>query len=128
HSPMDYGEINVKIEQQDKDYFLIVADNGIGMSPTIMANDLLDFGNSYWKTSNFDYEYKGIVDQGFKPIGKFGIGFFSAFMLGVKITVTSWKYGESKSNIKTLDFYDGLNSIPILRNPNEEELDHLQSN
>ncbi|WP_273567108.1 ATP-binding protein [Maribacter halichondriae] len=98
-----------------------ITDNGIGMSQTIMTNELLDFGGSYWKSNRFKYDFQGIHSKGFESIGKFGIGFFSTFMLGEKITITSWKFGEAITNMKTLDFHDGLSSNPILRDPSEEE-------
>jgi hypothetical protein len=115
------GEIKISLKKNDDDYYLTITDNGIGMSQTIMTNELLDFGGSYWKSSRFKYDFQGIHSKGFESIGKFGIGFFSTFMLGERITVTSWKFGEDISNMKTLDFYDGLSSNPILREPTDEE-------
>lgn len=115
------GEIKLSIKKNANDYYLTITDNGIGMSQTIMTNELLDFGGSYWKSNRFKYDFQGIHTKGFESIGKFGIGFFSTFMLGEKITVTSWKFGEAISNMKTLDFHDGLLSNPILREPTEEE-------
>jgi hypothetical protein len=118
---INVGEIKISIKKNENDYYLTITDNGIGMSQTIMTNELLDFGGSYWKSSRFKYDFQGIHTKGFESIGKFGIGFFSTFMLGERITVTSWKFGEAITNMKTLDFYDGLSSNPILREPNEEE-------
>lgn len=115
------GEIKLSIEKKDGQYFLLITDSGIGMSQTLMTNELLDFGGSFWKSSRFNFEYEGAKTKGFEAIGKFGIGFFSVFMLGDQITVTSWKFGESIENMKTLDFYDGLFSNPILRTPTTEE-------
>ncbi|GAA4028478.1 hypothetical protein GCM10022386_10160 [Flavobacterium cheonhonense] len=115
------GEIKLSIKKSEDDFYLTITDNGIGMSQTIMTNELLDFGGSYWKSNRFKYDFQGIHTKGFESIGKFGIGFFSTFMLGKKITVTSWKFGEAISNMKTLDFYDGLSSNPILREPTEIE-------
>lgn len=115
------GEIKLSIEKSEEDYYLTITDNGIGMSQTILTNELLDFGGSYWKSNRFKYDFQGIHTKGFESIGKFGIGFFSTFMLGEKITVTSWKFGEAITNMKTLDFYDGLSSNPILREPTEKE-------
>ncbi|WZL89998.1 ATP-binding protein [Salinimicrobium sp. 3283s] len=118
---LDVGEIKIRILKKDSKFFLAVTDNGIGMSQTIMVNDLLDFGGSYWKSNRFNYDYEGMRSKGFNSIGKFGIGFFSLFMLGSKVTVTSWKFSEDINKMKTLDFYDGLFSNPILRNPIETE-------
>jgi|GEM_PF-3331299 len=118
---INVGEIKISIERDSDEFYLILSDNGIGMSQTIMTNELLDFGGSYWKSSRFKYDFEGMQSRGFESIGKFGIGFFSIFMLGTVITVTSWKFGEAISSMKTLDFYDGLSSNPILRNANDAE-------
>lgn len=91
------------------------------MSQTLLTNELLDFGGSYWKSNKFKIDFEGIKTKGFESIGKFGIGFFSVFMLGKRISVTSWKFGESIDNMKTLDFYDGINSNPLLRTPTNAE-------
>lgn len=117
----EVGELKVAIEQEDEKYFLIVTDNGIGMSQTLLTNELLDFGGSYWKSNKFTIDFEGVKNKGFESIGKFGIGFFSVFMLGRRISVTSWKFGESIDNMKTLDFYDGINSNPLLRTPTNSE-------
>ncbi|MEZ4972817.1 MAG: ATP-binding protein [Cyclobacteriaceae bacterium] len=114
------GEINIGIEKVGDDFWLIVQDNGIGMSQTLLTNELLDFGGSYWRSS-LDRDFPGLRTRGFNSIGKFGIGFFSVFMLGDQVNVTSWKFGESIDSMKTLDFHDGINSSPILRDPTEEE-------
>lgn len=117
----EVGELKITIEQDGDKYFLIVTDNGIGMSQTLLTNELLDFGGSYWKSNKFTIDFEGIKTKGFESIGKFGIGFFSVFMLGKRISVTSWKFGESIDNMKTLDFYDGINSNPLLRTPTDAE-------
>ncbi len=119
------GEIKVAIEKESNDFFLVVTDNGIGMSQSLLTNELLDFGGSYWRSNRFKYDFEGAKHNGFESIGKFGIGFFSVFMLGQKITVTSWKYGESISNMKTLDFFDGITSNPILRSPTDAEKNRI---
>jgi len=117
----DVGEIKLSINKENEDFYLTITDNGIGMSQTLLTNELLDFGGSYWRTNKFNIEFEGARTKGFESIGKFGIGFFSVFMLGEKITVTSWKYGEDIKMMKTLDFYDGINNIPILREPSIDE-------
>lgn len=119
------GKIKVELTKNDDKFILTITDNGIGMTTNLMTKELLDFGGSYWKSNKFYNEFKGLVDQGFKSIGKFGIGFFSVFMLGHKITVTSWKYGENIDSMKTLDFYDGLFSSPLLRPPSPLEKNRI---
>lgn len=122
----EVGELKINIEQEGDKFFLIVTDNGIGMSQTLITNELLDFGGSYWKSDKFKIDFEGVQNKGFESIGKFGIGFFSVFMLGKKINVTSWKFGESIDNMKTLDFFDGINSNPILRKPTIAERNRVK--
>jgi hypothetical protein len=62
-----------------------------------------------------------MVSNQFNAIGKFGIGFFSVFMLGNSVTVTSWRHGDARTEMRTLDFCDGLASTPVLRDPTEAE-------
>lgn len=118
---VNVGEIKLSIKKVENSFYLTLTDNGIGMSQTLMANELLDFGGSYWRSNRFNNEFEGIQTKGFESIGKFGIGFFSVFMLGTKVKVTSWKFGESITSMNTLDFYDGLSSNPILREPSIDE-------
>ncbi len=115
------GLINVLISQEDGAFYLSVTDNGIGMSSSIMTNELLDFGTSYWKSNRFRLDHKGLVSSQFDAIGKFGIGFFSIFMLGNSVTITSWRHGDARAEMRTIDFYDGLASTPVLRDPTEAE-------
>ncbi|MCE3075893.1 HD domain-containing protein [Chryseobacterium gwangjuense] len=109
-----HGLVEVSLEQNDNDHFLIIKDNGIGMSRNIMVNQLLDFGNSYWNSYDFYDEYVGVARLKFKSIGKFGIGFFSVFMLGDFIEVDSVKYGEVLTKRHKLTFENGLYDNPIL--------------
>lgn len=118
---LSVGKIHVGFEKVKDEYYLTVSDNGIGMSQNLLTNELLDFGGSFWKSSKFYSDFTGMAAKGFESIGKFGIGFFSAFMLSNKITVTSWKYGENINSMRTLDFYEGLLTNPILRLPNNAE-------
>ena len=117
----EVGLIKAFITQDHDEFYLTVTDNGIGMSSSIMTNELLDFGTSYWKSNRFRLDHKGLASSQFDAIGKFGIGFFSVFMLGNSVTVTSWRHGDARAEMRTLDFYDGLSSTPVLRDPTEAE-------
>lgn len=119
------GKITVSLEKIESEYFMSISDNGIGMGETVLSNELLDFGGSYWKSNSFFESYAGITSRGFKSIGQFGIGFFSVFMLGQQITVTSWKYGDGISNARTLEFLHGLDAQPLLRNPSSVEMSSI---
>jgi len=117
----EVGLIKAFISRDHDEFYLTVTDNGIGMSSSIMTNELLDFGTSYWKSNRFRLDHKGLASSQFEAIGKFGIGFFSVFMLGNSVTVTSWRHEGARTEMRTLDFYDGLASTPVLRDPTEAE-------
>ena len=117
----EVGLVKVALSNENDKFYLAVTDNGIGMSSSIMTNELLDFGTSYWKTDRFRLDYKGMASSQFEAIGKFGIGFFSVFMLGDSVTVTSWRHGDARAEMRSLEFYDGLASTPLLRDPSDRE-------
>lgn len=117
----EVGEITLSVDKEGSDYFLTVTDNGMGMSRSMLTNELLDFGSSYWKSNRFNEVFVGLASQGFEAIGKFGIGFFSIFMISDEVKITSWKYEESRNEMKILEFYDGLTSTPIVREPSARE-------
>jgi len=77
---------------------VIIKDNGSGMSESIIKNYFLNIGKSFYVSDDFllkDYEYK--------PIGNFGIGFLSCFMLSDKVIVkTSTPDSSSRYDIELI--------------------------
>lgn len=68
----------------------IIKDNGTGMSIDIIKKHFLNIGVSYYNSIDFllkDFDYK--------PIGNFGIGFLSCFMLSDEVKVKT-RYYKSK--------------------------------
>jgi hypothetical protein len=110
--PENFGKIIVRFGEDIQGQYIEVEDNGIGMSPRVLTGSFLDFGQSFWGTSLMHEELPGLESKGFLPTGKYGIGFFSVFMIGEKVTITS-KRNEYGSNI--LEFFKGASSRPILR-------------
>ncbi|WP_392469201.1 ATP-binding protein [Sphingobacterium cellulitidis] len=109
------GKIIIELRNDDGDWFLYVRDNGIGMSKNILTNQLLDFGKSYWKSYDFYDEYVGLAQKNsFESIGQFGIGFYSVFMLGHKVIVSTSKFGDNPNVKNVLKFTKGLIDTPIL--------------
>jgi hypothetical protein len=113
--------IIVRLRREESGDWLDIEDNGVGMSTKVLTGPLLDFGRSFWRSSMFRKEFPGLLSKGVRSTGKFGIGFFSVFMLGQKVTVTSRKYDAGVAKTKTLDFHAGLRVRPILRAPNQTE-------
>jgi hypothetical protein len=123
--PMDWGEIRVSISHRDDGDWLVVEDNGIGMSELILTGPLLDFGTSFWRSSLVMEEFPGLVASGMRAIGRFGIGFFSVFMLGDIVRVISRRCDRGVETSRVLEIRGGPAGRPILwpAKPNESPLD-----
>jgi hypothetical protein len=111
----DFGEIVVSVSQDDTGFKLRVADNGIGMSRRVLTDFLLDFGRSFWASPEVQEEFPGLLSSGFKATGKYGIGFFSIFMVADKVTVITRRPDCAKKDTLVLEFGSGLQGRPILR-------------
>jgi hypothetical protein len=110
-----YGTVVIKITEKPDGYWLEVEDDGIGMSERTMTGSLLDFGRSFWTSDAIKLEFPGLVAKGMVATGRFGVGFFSVFMLGDVVRVTSNRFDAALSAAKTLEFRSGLETRPILR-------------
>lgn len=84
---------------QDKDSrTLTISDNGIGMTKEELEKDLGTIAKS--GSLNFKNEMDGddkVSSKATDIIGQFGVGFYSAFMVADRVTVTSKAYGEDKA-------------------------------
>jgi hypothetical protein len=113
--------ITVKLYAQGEAWFLDVTDAGIGMSQQTVVGPLLDFGRTYWGSDLMRAELPGLASSSFQPAGRFGIGFYSVFMLGSEVKITTSRYGAAVSAAHVLEFKSGLNDRPILRQPRRGE-------
>jgi hypothetical protein len=82
----------IKVILDEEKNQAIIKDNGSGMSMDIIKKHFLNIGVSYYNSTDFllkDFEYK--------PIGNFGIGFLSCFMLSDNVKVVTRHYkGKNK--------------------------------
>ena len=46
----DWGLITVALLSESDEWWLVVEDNGIGMSEHVLTGPLLDFGTSFWRS------------------------------------------------------------------------------
>jgi hypothetical protein len=111
------GKVTVTLRRANDADWLDFEDTGIGMSPRVLTGPLLDFGCSFWRSALLRQEFPGLLSKGLKTTGRFGIGFFSVFMLGDHVIVTSRRHDAAISETKTLEFQKGMRVRPILRNP-----------
>jgi len=111
----DWGTILVELAERADGVWLLVEDTGVGMSETVLVGPLIDFGASIWRSPQVAEEYPGLAAKGMDAIGRFGIGFFSVFMLGEEVRVTTRRYDHAQEDTLVLEFRRGLGSRPILR-------------
>ncbi|MBF0375581.1 MAG: ATP-binding protein, partial [Alphaproteobacteria bacterium] len=113
--PPEWGEVRIRFRETAEGTWLEVADNGIGMGRRILTGPLLNFGQSFWRSSLMTDEFPGLSAGGMRATGQFGIGFFSVFMLGDRVTVTSRRYDAAASDALTLEFGAGVAGRPLVR-------------
>jgi hypothetical protein len=110
----DWGLITVGLLGEGDNIWLVVEDNGIGMSEHVLTGPLLDFGTSFWRSPQAMEEFPGLMAAGMHAIGRFGIGFFSVFMLGPVVRVYSRRCDKGQDTGRLLEFRGGTSARPIL--------------
>lgn len=110
----DWGKITVRLLSRSDETWLAVEDDGIGMSEHVLTGPLLDFGASFWRSSLATEEFPGLMAAGMRSIGRFGIGFYSAFMLGSIVRVYTRRCDRGRDAALLLEFGDGTSARPIL--------------
>ncbi len=118
-----YGRIVVRPghDASTNQEWIEVEDNGIGMAKTVLTGSLIDFGASFWGTSRMWKEFPGLEALGMEATGKFGIGFFSAFMWGERVRVITRRYDRGHDETWVLEFQEGIGLRPLLRRGTPDE-------
>lgn len=75
-----------------------IKDNGMGMSIEIIKRHFLNIGVSYYNSRDFK-----LKDYNYRPIGNFGIGFLSCFMLSETAKVATRFYNDKDKFIIDLE-------------------------
>ena len=101
----DNGEFKIVITPNAEENTLTISDNGIGMN----KDDLINHLGTIAKSGTADFvrnasDNGSIVDL----IGKFGVGFYSAFMVAQKVEVTTRRAGEEQAYNWVSDGVDGF--------------------
>ena len=99
------GDFKIVITPNAEENTLIVSDNGIGMNKDDLINHLGTIAKS--GTADFVRNAKdngSVVDL----IGKFGVGFYSAFMVAEKVEVTTRRAGEEQAYLWKSNGVDGF--------------------
>lgn len=108
------GQITIRLKEEEGRRWIEVEDDGIGMSLDCIKNHLLNFGSSYWKSNLAKSENMGLRSKGFKSVGKFGIGFYSIFMVAKSVELLTKRYDKGVSDAWKIEFPSGLTLSPIL--------------
>lgn len=107
------GRVTVTLSENSGVWTLEVRDNGLGMDEDILVHGLLDFGRTGWRSSMVRTKFTGLAGGGFRPKGRFGIGFFSVFMLGDDVEVVTRRFDTGQADARRLEFR-ALNGRPML--------------
>ena len=88
------GDYAIELSFDKEARTITLSDNGCGMTAEEMENNL----GTIAKSGSFDFKRDNDA-EGVDIIGQFGVGFYSAFMVADKITVTSKAYGEDTAHV-----------------------------
>ena len=116
------GSVLIRVQQDGDSFWLIVEDDGVGMSKRILTGPLLDFGTSFWTSSLVQQEYPGLRSSSFKAVGQFGVGFYSVFMIADEVNVTSKRWDAGLDEANKIIFKNGISFRPLLKNGRFPEL------
>jgi molecular chaperone HtpG len=86
------SELKIRIGYDKSARTLTISDNGIGMSRDEVINNLGTIAKS--GTREFFSRLSGDQQKDANLIGQFGVGFYSAFIVAEKVTVTTRRAGE----------------------------------
>ncbi|MCD2135887.1 ATP-binding protein [Rhodococcus qingshengii] len=121
YSESHINPIRLSISGDIDDQKLEIRDSGIGMTADEMVMYLCDFGNSGWRSQTTRENHPGALSTGFQSTGRFGIGFYSAFMISDQVTVTTRAAHLGPADTMILQFSDGLRARPLMRPAERKE-------
>ncbi len=89
----DDADLHVRLTVDEKARTLTIEDNGIGMNREDLIENLGTIARS--GTSAFVDQLTGDANKDLSMIGKFGVGFYSAFVVADMVSVISHKAGDA---------------------------------
>jgi hypothetical protein len=110
-----FGSVTISLVETSGEHWLEVTDTGVGMSRRVLTEFLLDFGTSFWGSPQMQEEFPGLLTTSFKSTGKYGVGFFSVFMIADQVQVRTRRSDAAAADTLVLEFASGLRGRPILR-------------
>lgn len=96
------GDYRILLTPDKQARTLTISDNGIGMTKEELENNL----GTIAKSGSLDFKTEN-KDDSLDIIGQFGVGFYAAFMVASKVTVTSRAFGADKAYVWESEGADG---------------------
>jgi len=96
-------DLFIKISLDEANRTITITDNGIGMTKEELETNLGTIAKSGSELFKAENEHKDNIDI----IGRFGVGFYSAFMVAKQIDVLSKAYGEKDAYLWSSKGVDG---------------------
>lgn len=95
--PGEIGELKVKVSSDKEGRTITISDNGIGMT----AEEIKKYINqiAFSGATEFMEKYKEAKDAN-EIIGKFGLGFYSAFMVADRVEIQSLSYQHNAEPVR----------------------------
>ncbi len=100
-------EIDIKFDEKKK--LLTITDTGIGMTQDELINNIGTIAKS--GSADFLKQLQNSKDEASNIIGKFGVGFYSVFMVAEKVVIKTKSFKEDASAVEWIS--DGLGSYEI---------------
>ena len=91
---LDRSDFFIRITPDKENRTLTISDNGIGMDEQELDSNLGVIARSGSRQFKTDMDQEKAGEENIDIIGQFGVGFYSAFMVADKVTVTSKKFGS----------------------------------
>ena len=100
---VDKEDLEINLEFDEKDRTITITDNGCGMTKEELESNL----GTIAKSGSLSFKENMSQEDKVNIIGQFGVGFYSAFMVADKITVTSKSIDSDKAYVWESEGVDG---------------------
>ena len=109
HYSKDLGNLNIKVSVDPSAKTITISDSGIGMT----ADEIKKYINqvAFSGATEFMEKFKEAKDAN-EIIGRFGLGFYSAFMVADKVEIQTLSYQEGAEPVRWI--CDGSTSFEIM--------------
>ena len=100
---IDKDDLEINLEFDEKERTITLTDNGCGMTKEELENNL----GTIAKSGSLSFKENMSSEEKVNIIGQFGVGFYSAFMVSDKITVTSKSIDSDEAYVWESEGVDG---------------------